>query len=227
MQDRVRLHAAVLAFSSTLFAGFAFAALVWQGGAELDVRFVDWVHGTAPGPLVDLMRLLTYAGSAAFLCLVAAGAALGLVRIGRRRAAAFIVVAFASSELLDQLLKEAFRRARPELEDPFVRLTTYAFPSGHALGATATYGALALVVTSMAARRHRALAFAVAAAIVALVAASRVILGVHYLLDVAAGVAAGIALLSALLLLFERQASVSGLARLPREKEPEGPGLDA
>jgi membrane-associated phospholipid phosphatase len=168
---------------------------------ELDVRFVTWVHEHAPDWLVDTMRVLTYLGSAFVLVPLAIVAVAVLLRRGRRRAALFVAVALAASQLLVQLLKLAIRRDRPELDDPFVVLSTYSFPSGHALGATAAYSALAVVLACATSDRGRRVAlFAAAAAIVVVVAASRVILGVHFLLDVVAGIAGGIALLSALLL---------------------------
>jgi membrane-associated phospholipid phosphatase len=69
--------------------------------------------------------------------------------------------------------------------------TGFGFPSGHALGTTMVYGGLALLVGT---RR----AYASAAAVVGVVALSRVVLGVHYLVDIVAGVAVGVAVLAAL-----------------------------
>jgi undecaprenyl-diphosphatase len=138
----------------------------------------------------------------------------------------FVIAAFVGSELIDQALKAGFRRARPELEDPFVRLTTYSFPSGHAFAATATYGALALVLASLLDRGRRALALAVAGALVAIVAASRVVLGVHYLLDVLAGLCAGVALVCALLLVLEWRLA-NPFRVVTRKQQPERLGLDA
>ncbi|WP_435180564.1 phosphatase PAP2 family protein [Halorussus sp. AFM4] len=63
----------------------------------------------------------------------------------------------------------------------------YGFPSGHALKTTAVYGAGALVLDAW--DRDRRLV--VAAAVSVLVAASRVVLGVHYVVDVVAGAAVG------------------------------------
>jgi undecaprenyl-diphosphatase len=219
---RERIYAANLALSVVAFASFAVAALTWEEGAEHDVRFVRWVHGSVPNGLVHLMRILTYLGSGLVLAPLAVAAALILVRRGLPATAAFVATALVASEALDQALKAVFRRARPELENPFVRLTTYSFPSGHAFAATATYGALAVVLASGGPRGRRALLAAGAAVVVAVVAASRVILGVHYLLDVLAGVAGGVAVLSALLLVFGGRVSSRR-----RHEQPERPGLDA
>lgn len=61
----------------------------------------------------------------------------------------------------------------------------YGFPSGHALKTTAVYGGAALALDVW--DRNRRLA--VAGVLTALVAASRVVLGVHYVVDVVVGVA--------------------------------------
>jgi undecaprenyl-diphosphatase len=212
-----QLYAVNLALSAAVFAVFAAAALAWEDGAEADVRFVRWVHGNTPNALVDLMRVLTYLGSSIVLGSLALAAAVVLVRSGTSRTAAFVLTAFVASEVVDQVLKAAFRRARPELENPFLRLATYSFPSGHAFAATATYGALAVVLATGASRTGRAWIAASAAVLVAIVAASRVILGVHYLLDVLAGIAGGIGLLSGLLLVFPGRLSGFG-----RQEQPEG-----
>jgi membrane-associated phospholipid phosphatase len=194
-----------LAVSAATFGVLAVAVLFWERADELDVRFVRWVHEHAPSWLVEAMRVLTYLGGAWVLVPLSLLAAALLARRGRLRAALLVLCALALGQLLVQLLKLAVRRDRPRFPDPFLELSTFAFPSGHALGATATYGALALVLASAAAARERVALYVAAAAIVVVVAASRVVLGVHYLLDVVAGIAGGIALLAGLLLLLGPQ----------------------
>jgi membrane-associated phospholipid phosphatase len=216
-----RIYAAIFVLSTLAFAACAVAALAWEEGGERDVHFVHWVHRTVPKGLVDLMRVATYLGSGSVLAPLAAAAALFLVRRGRPATAAFVVTALVASEAIDQALKAVFRRARPELENPFERLTTYSFPSGHAFAATATYGALAFVLASGRSWQQSALVATSAAILVVVVAASRVILGVHYLLDVLAGIAGGVGVLSALLIAFGGRVS-----RLGRNEQPERAGLD-
>ncbi len=207
-RDPRRLYAMVLAFSSAAFAALAAAVLFWAGADRLDVRAVSWAQRTVPDVLVETMQVVTYAGSAVFLGPLVILAGLLLVWRGRPGATIFVIAAFAGSQILSQALKALFQRGRPELEDPFVQLTTYAFPSGHAFGATATYGSLALVLASAAAtRRNRVGLLASAAALIFVIGASRVILGRHYALDVLAGIAGGVALLSALLLALDRSRS--------------------
>lgn len=92
--------------------------------------------------------------------------------------------------VLSALLKDAFDRARPEAADPSLipavaTPSNASFPSGHAMTAFAT----AVVIGAL----HPRLRWPVLAA-AALVALSRVYLGVHFALDVLAGAALGTAI---------------------------------
>ena len=69
----------------------------------------------------------------------------------------------------------------------------FGFPSGHAAGAVVAYGALAVWYTDAWTKRRR---YAAGAVIAIGVAASRVVLGVHYLVDVIAGGALGVVVLA-------------------------------
>jgi len=223
-----RVYAVVLAFSTTVFAALAAAVLFWEAADRLDVRFVSWVRRETPDFMVEAMEVLTYLGSAAILGPLAILAGVLLARRGGTGAALLVVAAFAGSQFLGQALKAVFRRGRPEFEDPFVQLTTYAFPSGHAFGATATYGALALALASAASgSRRRAGLLLAAVALIFVVAASRVIVGRHFLLDVSAGISGGIALVSALLLVLQRSRRDGlHLELFSGKEQPQSTGLD-
>lgn len=177
--------------------GVALAALLffaWLAGAvlegtlePLDLAFRGAVHDHAFPALTFAMRALTWAGSAAVLAPLTLLLAVRWVGQGRRRAALLFVVAVLGAELLEQALKLAFHRPRPE---PFFNLAApfgYSFPSGHALVSCCFYGLLAAN-----ARRRQPLAWLAAALLVALIGFSRVYLGVHYPSDVIAGYAAAV-----------------------------------
>jgi len=66
------------------------------------------------------------------------------------------------------------------------------FPSGHALTATVVYGALARRVRVGSARQRTVLA----AVLVGTIATTRLVIGVHYLVDVLAGIAIGASVLA-------------------------------
>jgi membrane-associated phospholipid phosphatase len=67
----------------------------------------------------------------------------------------------------------------------------FGFPSGHALKSTVVYGGAALLLSKWRQRRQ----YLIAGGIVVMVAVSRVVLGVHYLTDVVAGVLIGLVFL--------------------------------
>jgi undecaprenyl-diphosphatase len=108
-----------------------------------------------------------------------------------------LVLVVPGGMLLNVLTKHAFGRARPSFSEPMLTLTTYSFPSGHVAAATLFYGLLAaFVITQIEAWRWRVLVAQLAFLLVALVALSRVYLGVHYLSDVLAAIAESVAWLA-------------------------------
>jgi membrane-associated phospholipid phosphatase len=76
------------------------------------------------------------------------------------------------------------------------------FPSGHAIAATTIYGGALLAFDRV--RDPRAVAGV--AGLVAAISLSRVVLGVHYLGDVVAGVGVGLVILLGATVIFERGA---------------------
>ncbi len=116
----------------------------------------------------------------------------GLVRDLRDRAmpvtAMVVTAAFFAGDAASGALKQAVDRPRPPLDDP-ARLdavialpSSPSFPSGHATTAFAAAAALAVLVPRL---RWPAMGLA------ALVALSRVYLGVHFVLDILAGAVLG------------------------------------
>ncbi|MFD1710479.1 phosphatase PAP2 family protein [Ottowia sp. GY511] len=85
-----------------------------------------------------------------------------------------------------QVLKQAIARPRPStVGDTLV--TGFSFPSGHAAGAMMVFGLLAWLLCRRSAPAVQGLGALVVAAVIVCVGTSRVVLGVHYLSDVAAG----------------------------------------
>ena len=70
--------------------------------------------------------------------------------------------------------------------------TGYSFPSGHAMGSTLVFGALIYIAfRTFKSRRARAFWAAVCIASVLAISFSRIYLGVHWISDIVAGIAAG------------------------------------
>ncbi|MDQ2050879.1 phosphatase PAP2 family protein [Natronolimnohabitans sp. A-GB9] len=151
-----------------------------------------------------LVGLVTQLGDVWFLALL-----VGVVYWfhARRRDDAAVTVGLSLTGLaLITILKHVFELPRPGqplvalealpgLVQPLYEATAmasgYGFPSGHALMTTIVYVSLAKRL-SIGTARQRLLA---AAAVVAVVSLSRIALGVHYLVDIVAGIAIGLAFL--------------------------------
>jgi undecaprenyl-diphosphatase len=87
--------------------------------------------------------------------------------------------------LVNTVIKELVRRARPAWDDPILTLSSTSFPSGHAAGATLFYGFVAaFVVWNTKGPWRHIVAVICCVVMVALVGFSRIYLGVHYLSDV-------------------------------------------
>jgi undecaprenyl-diphosphatase len=93
--------------------------------------------------------------------------------------------------LLNLYLKDIFQRPRPSIA-PLMDLTSYSFPSGHAMNSFIFYSILAYFVFHFT--RNKMLSIGVscfALVLIFLVGFSRIYLGVHYPSDVLAGFIAG------------------------------------
>ena len=158
--------------------------------AQWDVSLARWLSNERSAAGTDVFRVLTLFGSPAVALTVAAVVCVVLYRRRLLVEAAFLPVVLGGGELLNLILKVSFHRARPDVA--FVQLETYSFPSGHAMIASAAYGALAYLAWSRYGRRGHLVLIAGTTLFVALIAFSRLYLAVHYLSDVLAGVAAGV-----------------------------------
>ncbi|MCU1610054.1 MAG: phosphoesterase PA-phosphatase related protein [Pseudonocardiales bacterium] len=156
-----------------------------DNAAHVDVLAQSWLLAAA--------RAVTIAGSSLVVNVVAAVAAIVLLIMRLWRGAVLVVVARLGELASATAVKDLLARPRPTLLNPVDHGAGYSFPSGHAAGAAAVYGALVVLVLPRAARWARALLLAAGALLICAVAASRVLLGVHYPSDVAAGAALGLA----------------------------------
>jgi membrane-associated phospholipid phosphatase len=87
-------------------------------------------------------------------------------------------------------VKDLVGRVRPTL-DPAAASLGPSFPSGHSATAAAFYAAAALIVGRRLPRRARQIVVAASVAVAVAVAASRVLLDVHWLSDVIGGLSLG------------------------------------
>lgn len=152
--------------------------------------------------LLTAAKTATAIGSPVVVDVVAAVVVVVVLLVMRWWRGAVVVAAARVGELVcESAVKALVARPRPALVDPVAHASGSSFPSGHAGGSAAVYGALALLGVAGVARWARLMLVTGAALLVGAVAVSRVLLGVHYPSDVAAGVALGLAWVSAAALL--------------------------
>ncbi|GLC25541.1 phosphatase PAP2 family protein [Roseisolibacter agri] len=203
---RARFHDLRAAIGLVVLAGAALAALLgvtfaWvahrvrAGSTQaFDEGVLRWVAAHRIPWLESTLLELTFLGTGTVVVTIAGVAALFLTLTRQRTAAALLLWSTLGAILLNNVLKAAFVRPRPELFTWGTHVRTTSFPSGHAMSAAAIYGTVAFLAARLAPQRRTRIAiYAVAAVLIVLVAASRVYLGVHYPTDVAAGLLVGFA----------------------------------
>ncbi|MGA2126509.1 MAG: phosphatase PAP2 family protein [Xanthobacteraceae bacterium] len=172
----------------------ALALLAWLAAAlsSASVRNFDaavrlGIHQWASPTLTELMQAITVLGSVRFLGSALAIAIAGFLMAGWRQSAVALAWIMAGAIVLENTMKYAVHRVRPE---PFfgTEPDTYGFPSGHALLSSCFYWVLAEVLAGRSRSVFaRATIWTVAAALIAAIGLSRIYLGVHYPTDVLGG----------------------------------------
>lgn len=166
------------------------ARVGWHPLTSVDRRSDDSAHTLVIDHswLLTITRGLTHLGDPAVVTVLAVVGAVVMALVGRRRAAVYLLLVRVVAVVLGYVLKEGIRRARPVLAHPVAHASGFSFPSGHALGSAALYASIAVVLGS---RVPFAARLAIGLVPAALVAATRVFLGVHFPSDVIAGLFTG------------------------------------
>lgn len=150
---------------------------------------ITFLRTLLPEAALSALAVLTWLGSVPIV--------VGLLAVvywfGARNRGAFGLGVTLGAFSLTVALKSLFGFARPPTAEQLIGATGFGFPSGHAIASTVVWGYLAMTL-DWGTRRQR---FGVAALVVFVVVVSRVALGVHYVADVVAGVAIGVAYLLA------------------------------
>jgi membrane-associated phospholipid phosphatase len=189
-------------FAASVAVFTAVAVDVTHGGplARADQHVAHWSFRHVPNWLHVLCRWATHLGDASLLAVFVVFASAWLLTKQRRVDAVLLASAAGTTALVTMGLKQAFRRSRPVFVDPDHGPRSFSFPSGHSSGAFAVYLLLALLLAAGLSGRIRARLIGGALALATLVAATRVLLPVHYLTDVIAGTCIGLAAVAAAML---------------------------
>jgi membrane-associated phospholipid phosphatase len=159
--------------------------------AHIDQGVARWGYDNAAPASTRGLKAVTTLAETWFVLL--AGLALAVtetIRTRTRWAVPFLLVVVLGNNLLTTAVKELAHRVRPDL-NPLAATLGPSFPSGHTSTAAAFYAAAALLLGRRRGTAAQAWLAAGAVGIAVGVACSRVLLDVHWLSDVVAGLMLG------------------------------------
>jgi undecaprenyl-diphosphatase len=157
-----------------------------------DLQATTWIAGLIGPGFTGLMQDISLLGSRGAVLAAVAILALGLLLRKRWRDTALLLLAYGGSEMTVALVKSYCQRPRPPA--PLVLAHGYSFPSGHAVNIVLICGFMTYLLWPVWRRaRARGLTLAAALCLILLVGFSRIYLRVHWLDDVLAGYAIGLA----------------------------------
>lgn len=188
--------ALTLALVVIVVGGAVLATLTYLVRADSDLVRLDhsvatWGHRHASPFSTDALNAITNLGEPIVIATLAVVLALAeTVRTRSRWVVPFLLVVVAGNGILTTAIKHLADRVRPAL-NPIAETLGPSFPSGHSSWSAAFFAAAALLLSRSRGRGARAAIAGVAAGLAVTVAGSRVLLGVHWLSDVIAGLALG------------------------------------
>lgn len=173
-----------------LLVFIAIAASVLAGlTQEFDKHILLFIRGYASGTADSIALAVTSLGNVATIVSICVVLAFFLYVHKNRLAAVQIITSLSLAIATNALLKLLFQRDRPDLWEYITHVSTFSFPSGHAL----LSAMLATAVLLLGWNTKYRLLLAVFAPLFAItIGLSRLYLGVHYPTDVMAGWCIGI-----------------------------------
>jgi undecaprenyl-diphosphatase len=162
-----------------------------SGLAKWDLSFARWGAENATPTSTRVLRDISQLGGTLGVLTIAT--VVGVLEYRRRPNRALpglLLLTVLGQFAVANVIKAAVGRARPDISQ-LTGFSGSSFPSGHAAAAAATFAVLAIVVGRGRSRVFRDALAAGAVSLAVLVAASRVLLGVHWFTDVLAGLAIG------------------------------------
>jgi membrane-associated phospholipid phosphatase len=158
---------------------------------RLDNSVATWGDRHASPFSTDILNAITHLGAPSVIVGMAAILAIAeTLRTRSKGVVPFLLIVVAGNGILTTTVKDLVDRVRPAL-DPAAETLGPSFPSGHSSWSAAFFAAAALLLGRGRSRHARATLAGAAAGLTVMVAGSRVLLGVHWLTDVIAGLVLG------------------------------------
>ncbi len=185
---------------------------------HIDTSIHAWAISRRNPGATTFFALMSIIGGPVGLAVLVTAVVIALLILRRFRWVLYLLVTVGGGSLLDMELKRYFARARPDLAEMLRQAQGYSFPSGHAMGSTVVFGALSYLAFRTTTRwRAKAAVLALGITLIIAVSLSRVYLGVHWISDVVAGIAAGTLWVAITTMAYETVRRVRLLRSLHRE----------
>lgn len=179
------------AISLTLASTALFSIIVYM---QLSQQWGEWNHSTFSllQPDTTLMgtlishsaQIITHLGDKLYIVIALLITLVWLIHIQNLRIALYFAAALLLNKLVNTVFKLTLSVPRPESGHD---LSSYSFPSGHSSAGGALILLLAVLLLTGENNQHRKLGYLIALVLAGMLALSRVILGVHWPLDIIAG----------------------------------------
>ena len=182
----------VLVLLVALFLGWILDSVNDQSGfARWDEAAAEWGAQNATDLSTVVLERITDLGGTPFLfAAVVLASIVDFARFRNWSVPLHLGAVLGGVVLVSNGVKILVDRQRPDIAQ-LVGWSGASFPSGHSAAAAAGWAAIAFVLTRRSARPVRVIAAVSAIVVAVMVATSRVLLGVHWLTDVLAGLAVG------------------------------------
>jgi undecaprenyl-diphosphatase len=212
--DESRLVPEVESVSRRLFSARTGRLSLWLGGTALafllfiritreliegDVGAMDGAILLAVAkkrtPWLTIVAVdVTALGSITLVVLFSAFTLLVLLMLRDRLGAFQLLAASAGASVLTLVTKDIIERIRPAEAQQLIVAAGFSYPSGHSVSAAALYLTIAIIAGRYVQHSGaRAAIFLAVSAVLIMIGASRVYLGVHYATDVVSGISLGAA----------------------------------
>jgi membrane-associated phospholipid phosphatase len=200
--NKFKIYGLIIFIATLVFIGVAIG--VQTGYLDVFDDAVRYrVYSMRSDKLTVFWRFITHSGDRYVVIIL--GIILLLIKSLREKYGVKFAIAALSSTALYQIMKYIFQRPRPDLALRLIEQGGYSFPSGHSMNCLVSYGILIYLLLRYCENRRLAklLSFGLGLLII-LIGFSRVYVGVHYPTDIIGGWSLGIAVLVAMIYVFEK-----------------------